>query len=90
MTDVSYNSSTNLISWTYNSTLNFVDIYKLNNNIINYSISDISFTKINTSYSIDVSNIHLMGEEGITNANPYLLNIDQPGDSFYLFSSHLI
>jgi hypothetical protein len=78
MTDVSYNSSTNLISWTYNSTLNFVDIYKLNNNIINYSISDISFNNINTSYSINVSNIHLMGEEGITNANPYLLNIDQP------------
>jgi hypothetical protein len=82
----SYDSNTNTISWEYtsNSSLNFIDIYKLNNNIITHSRSELLPTTYSSNnYTLDITNIHLMGEQGITNANPYVLNVSSPPNTTY-------
>jgi hypothetical protein len=85
--NLQYDSVNNNLTWDYSQTLNFVDIYKIDeNNTIKYSISGItgnSFTFSEGVYTINVSNIHLMGEEGITNENPYLLNTTS-SSSYYM------
>ncbi len=81
MVTPTYNIGTNTISWNYDESLNWVDIYKFNtqNTTITHSSTELvpNFQSPNT-YSLQISSLQLMGEQGITNANPYLLNTD-PG-----------
>jgi len=81
MVTPTYNIGTNTISWNYDDSLNWVDIYKFNtqNTTITHSSTELvpNFQSPNT-YSLQISSLQLMGEQGITNANPYLLNTD-PG-----------
>ena len=75
-----YNSTSNTLSWNYNDTIVTIDIYKINSDsIITHSSTEIhpdQDESDHTLYTLKLDNIHLMGEEGITNRNPYLLNAD--------------
>ena len=83
---ITYNENSNLLTWNYDLSINFIDIYKLDSTgTITHSTTEIKPTQTGGSgYSVNLSEIRLMGEEGQSNENPLLLNIEESNPVYYM------